>query len=140
MNRSHHLSRKFILISLLMSLLLTACVLEPAAQKKLETLQQIAAQTPVHPSFTEIGSNQSGKSISAVLSFYYQSSASYEEIKGFYTRTLNAKNWGMPKEDTWGGGVQGITFRKGEYSISIFYDSSAAQEWNYAISYGWNMP
>jgi hypothetical protein len=132
--------KQVMVVMLLLSLLAAGCILSTDDKKVLETLRQIAAKTSVYPSFSQIDSRYNAKSTSAVVSFYYRSAENYREVKNFYTKELTAKGWGTAEEDTYGGGTQGITFKKGEYTIDVFYDSAASQGWEYAISYSWERP
>ncbi|MDQ3819418.1 MAG: hypothetical protein M3362_17310 [Acidobacteriota bacterium] len=126
---------------LLFGLSLISCT-SPEERKTLEKLHQIAAETPVYLGFKEIGSHEGANSLNAVLSFYYRSTASYEEVKVFYTKELTAKGWTGPRGEPTGDGTIGINFRRDEYAIAIYYDRSAVQDddWNYAISYSWRIP
>ena len=132
---------RYKVIVLLFGLTIIGCMGSEDKQR-LEKLHQIAAETPVYPGFKEIGSHDGAHSANAVLSFYYRSTASYDEVKKFYTNDLPPKGWDGPQDRVNADGTVEIEFRKGEYSVSIFYDESAtdATDWNYAISYGWRIP
>ncbi len=127
---------------LLTPMLLLALIKNPDDWKRVQTLHQIAADTPLYPGFKEIGSHEGANSQNAGISYYYRSTASYEEVKVFYTKELTAKGWSGPRGEPTGDSTIGINFRKGEYSIHIYYDGSAVRDddWNYSIAYSWGMP
>ena len=129
---------RYKLIVLLFGLSLIGCGMTPEEKKTLETLHQIAAETPVYPTFKQVNSNSVVKSQMATLDYYYQAPAfSYGEVKSFYIKELTARGWNKVKEETYGGNTEGITFRKGEYAITVFRSSPRDQDWDYALSYTW---
>jgi hypothetical protein len=125
------------LVILLLGLLFISCTKIPTSDEN--RLRQTAAETPVHPSFSQVGSTISVKNRTAVLTFDYRSRVSYTEVKDFYTKELNAKGWSGPEEGTYGGGAVGITFRKGEYSVSVYYHEEEGHDWDYAVVYSWGI-
>jgi hypothetical protein len=127
------------LIVLLLNLSCASRLHNSGDRKNPDALRQIATETPVPLSFSQMSSTNNFKSTGATLSFYYRSAENYEEVKKFYTKELTVRGWSGPEEDTYGGGTQGIRFRKGEYSIAVFYDDVATQGWDYAITYGWRI-
>ena len=125
------------LIVLLCGLFLVGCM-SSEEKKTLETLQHLAAETPMYPGFSQVGSTHVIKNGRGTLALFYQSPASYgREVKGFYIKELTARGWGVDEERTYGGNTLGITFLKGEYSIVVNYSSPRDQNWDYAINYSW---
>jgi hypothetical protein len=115
----------------------------PQILKTLGNLHQIAAETPVYPDFKEFNSNSVIKEKHGSLSFYYDTpaySAGFGTVKEFYREALLSKGWRLVEEGTYGGNTVGVTFRKGEYSISLYYSEGGTEGWDYAISYGWDSP
>jgi hypothetical protein len=127
-------------LSLLISSILFAGCMTPEGKKTLTTLEQIAAETPVYPAFSQISSTHVIKKDGGTLALFYQSPASYSEVRAFYIKELTAKGWRVDEERTYGGNTVGITFRKGEYSIVVEYSSPRDQDWDYALSYRWRRP
>lgn len=113
--------------------------------RQLDRLRHIAADTPTFSDFREVRSSYNNKLNNALLSLCYNSAASYDEVKTFYSTTLMAKGWGSPEERTVYGSFglkekkdsRDLVFRKGEYSISIAYGPKDSSGCNYAISYIW---
>lgn len=122
----------------------SACTFGGEDTHKLPELQRIAAETPVFPGFKEMGSRHMGKRENAVLTYSYHSSASFEEVKKFYTDALVAKGWGYPTEEVvpkWflNDGSKALVFKRGEYDIEIEYDAAKNSEAPYSVSFGWTM-
>jgi hypothetical protein len=127
-------------LSLLLSGLLFAGCMSSEEKKTLETLQQLAAETPVYPGFSQIGSTDVIKNGRGTLALFYQSPANYSEVRAFYIKELTTRGWRVDEERTYGGNTVGITFRKGEYSIVVNYSSPRDQNWDYALNYRWRKP
>jgi hypothetical protein len=122
---------------LLSSLLIIGCM-TTEEKKTLETLQQIATETPVYPKLSLIGSTNVVKRSHGSLSLFYQSPASYNlEVREYYIKELSARGWSKFEEDTYGANTEGMKFRKGEYTISVFHSSPRDQDWDYSIAYSW---
>jgi len=110
--------------------------------EKLPELRRLAQATPVFPGFSEIDSSHSGKRENAGLTFFYRSSASYEEVKNFYTNALSTKGWGSPREEVvhkWivDDGSKALTFRQGEYTIEVEYNAASDSRWQFSLDFGW---
>jgi hypothetical protein len=127
-------------LSLLISSLLFAGCMDSEGEKTLNTLRQLAAQTPVYSGFSQISSTHVIKNGRGTLALFYQSPASYSEVRAFYIKELTAKGWRVDEERTYGGNTVGITFRKGEYSIVVYHSSPRDQSWDYAVDYRWERP
>jgi hypothetical protein len=126
---------------ILLTVLLSAnCFTNPEEAKKLDELRRIAADTPIYTDFRQIDSNYMMKSTVVDLGFFYQSTASFDEVKAFYVKGLSAKGWSSSEEQNLSDDNRELTFVKGPYSIVVEYDSASRQQWNYAITYAWERP
>jgi hypothetical protein len=108
--------------------------------ERLRQVRQIASEMPIPPSFHKVGSNEGAKDINAIVTDYYQSSASYEEVRQFYTAALAQKGWQLSGEESlrdWfrDKGGKKLIFRKEAFTIAVQYDPDASA--NYAVSYVW---
>jgi hypothetical protein len=92
----------------------------------------------VYPGFSQINSNHVIKNGRGTLAFYYQSSANYDEVRVFYVKELTVKGWSKFEEDTYGSDQEGLSFRKGEYIISVYHDPTPSDSgWDFSIDYSW---
>lgn len=130
---------------LLTPFILIVIIKNPDDEKRLQTLRQIAAETPLYPNFKQINSSEGAKSTSAIVTVWYQVptySTSFDQVKEFYVKELSAKGWGSPQEDNinrvLGGEERELSFQKGEYRIYISWQSSSPNE--YSIDYSWRRP
>jgi len=98
---------------------------DPESQEKLVKLRQMAVETPLLPGFEKRRTWEHNKHGSAIVMVSYYSTASFGEVKDFYSNVLVAKGWGKPvmgspitpvfgdSEKKW------LTFRSGEFLIAI---------------------
>jgi hypothetical protein len=130
------------IIVLTIGLLSLGCHLTPDLQAKVEELRHIAAETPRFPDFQQIDYSQIAKPEGTVIAYFYRSSASYEEVKNFYTGGLTSRGWSLVKEEPWAQWFtakgQRLTFTKEKYSIDIEHDSSRGSGWDFAVGYAWD--
>jgi hypothetical protein len=126
-------------------MLLIALIKNPDDEKRLQLLHQIAAETPLYPEFKHVRTSAGAKSTSAVVSVWYQVpafSTTFELVKNFYVQELPAKGWSSPQEASFnrilGGEARELSFHKGEYKLSIFWDDASPNE--YSISFSWWKP
>ena len=114
-----------------------------ANDAKLHELIALASATPEYPGWIETGTHNTSKASLAGVSKYYKSDAEYCEVNRFYTRELTKEGWQFVGErrfkDWWRDfGGREISFRRGEYKITItFAGESADYGWQYAIYFGW---
>lgn len=87
------------MIILMIGLPFVGCFLSAERQAKLQELRQLAAETPKFPDFEQVDYSDISKSDNAVVNYFYQSSASYEEVKSFYTTTLLSRGWNSAQEE-----------------------------------------
>lgn len=128
---------QYTLIALLFGLVLVSCM-DAEGRKTLTPLQQLASETPVYPKLNQTNSNHIVKQGRAVLAFYYHSTASYDEVRGFYIKELTAKGWSIGEERAYGSDQEGMSFQKGEYVISVYHDPTPSDSgWDFAIDYSW---
>ena len=66
--------------------------------KNAERLRRLADETSVYPAFEPIDSTTISKSSGVTISYYYKSSAPFEDVKRFYIDTLSRNGWGAPTE------------------------------------------
>jgi hypothetical protein len=129
-------------LALALGLALINCGVESEHQKKLLELQQLAAETPRFPDFIQIDSVHISKPGNVVQTYFYRSSAKYDDVKTFYTKMLVSKGWSMPDEEAvtkWftNDGSKRLAFRKGAYTIYIQYAADERSNWKFAIDYDW---
>jgi len=134
------------LLFLVLALFLVACE-DEESKRHLSELKQLAAATAVYRDFKEVYVYDDHKPGRALLSVYYNSRASYDDVKSFYSNALLTKGWELfPKERR--GGIlhylsdSALVFRKGEYQIAILRESLDQNPTarNYVISYVWEQP
>lgn len=108
--------------------------------EKLKEIQQLVKDTPVFPDFKEVDTHSISKDDRAGVYKYYHSNASYDEVKDFYLKTLGVRGWEPGSEETRMSGNKLLSFRKGEFLITIEYtDDNEFQNWHdYSISYDWS--
>lgn len=112
---------------------------------KLKELQQLASEMSVPSSFREVATHSSSRAMDAGVHKSYHSSASFEEVKKFYSDQLIARGWVLIAEqnhesiliDTDG---KDLKFQKADIIISIEHAGSRASDrsWNYSVSYVWH--
>ncbi len=130
---------------LLTPMLLSVLIKNPDDEKRLQILRQIAAETPIYPDFKQINSSEGAKSTSAIVTLWYQVpaySTSFYQVKDFYTKELLARGWNSPENFELNrildGEVREVSFHKGEYRISVYWEESSPNK--YGISYSWWRP
>lgn len=111
----------------------------------LKKLRELAFDTPTYPGFYEVGETSGSRDINAGIYKRYRSSASYDDVKKFYSDVLLTRGWVISEErdlksflvkHEW----KVIIFKKDDLSISIEYKGgdSLMQQYNYSVSYSWN--
>lgn len=131
-------------IFLVLTLSILSCD-DAESRQQLAALHKLAADTPIFADFKEVRSSNANKPNHALFSRCYNSSSTYNEVKSFYSKTLTAKGWSAPEEETVYGSFgleekkdsRKLVFRKAEYRISISYGPKDSSGCNYAISYIW---
>jgi hypothetical protein len=131
------------IIALFIALSFEGCLLRPEQQAKLRELRQLAAETPKFPDFEQVDYSDISKAENTVVAYFYRSSASYDEVKSFYTDALLSRGWTSAQEEPlakWSkdDGSRRLSFRKGKYTIHLEYDSSPVSDWKFAVDYGWH--
>jgi hypothetical protein len=128
---------KLLFLLLIASLIFGCDSTNPSKEAKLNELQKIFSEVPIYNDFRQIDSNHNIKNDGAVLSNFYQSSASYEDVKAFYYKQLIEKEWVFSKEEIFGNtGRKRFIFTKHDYQVFIEYSGAG---FDYAISIGWKM-
>jgi hypothetical protein len=129
----------------LFALLLTSCFSPTAGEKaKLNELQQVFSEIPVYKDFNQLReTNHIIKGNIAVLTAYYHSTAPYYEVKAFYSAKLAERGWIFSKEENLDGwfkhdGSRQLTFKRGEYKISVQYEGAGKSSYDYGISVVWD--
>jgi len=134
------------LVCLFLAVFLGGCE-DHESKRHLSLLKRLAAETPLYPGFKQIDISENDKPGRARLFLYYNSQASYDDVKLFYSKIFLAKGWELSaKEDRQSVfsdlSDSAIVFRKGEYQTAILRESldqnPAAR--NYVISYVWEQP
>lgn len=137
-----HFIRQRGLLALFIALPLAGCILSTEQQAKRQELRQLAAETPKFPDFEQTDYSDIVKSSKVVVTYFYRSSASYEDVKSFYTKALLSQGWSSPQEERltkWfdQDGSRRLIFRKGKHTIYINYEADKASSWRFAVDYDW---
>jgi hypothetical protein len=105
------------------------------------------SEVPNYSDFNQVGSNSIVKTDTVMISNYYVSKASYEEVRQFYLDRLPQKGWKLAEEaplSSWGEdyGAKQLVFLKAEFMIAIQYEGTRATTVgrNFALSYAWDTP
>src|SRR5215510_14457720 len=130
---------------LLVLLILTAACDDEESRRQLETLHQLAADTPLYPGFEQLRSSDYTNIGHATVVRCYSARANYGDVKSFYSQMLGSKGWSQPEEQQLGGfhaeGSARLTFRKGAYAIVLQHDAiDDPKKCNYSLAYYWNPP
>jgi hypothetical protein len=130
------------MFGLMIGLLFLGCGLSPDQKTKLLELRQVAAETPKFADFEQLDYSEISKSDNSVVAYFYRSSASYEDVKNFYTEALSSRGWSSPQAESvpkWlkEDGSRRLIFTKGEYIIDVEYDAAEKQGWRFAVDYAW---
>jgi hypothetical protein len=122
---------------------MTSCE-DQESKRQLGALRQLTADTPLYPGFKQVHSYDNNKIGDAILVLFYNSPASYEDLKRFYSKTLLANGWVVSPEEERRSGILHsdssveLVFRKGEYQIAIQYERDATPSTrDFAITYVW---
>lgn len=104
-------------------------------------------EVPNYPDFSPVGSNSIITTDSIMISNYYVSKSSYEDVREFYLDRLSQKGWSLAEEkplSVWGKdyGARQLVFLKGDFMIAIQYEGKRAASVgrNFALSYAWDSP
>jgi len=111
---------------------------------KLKELRELALHTPTYPEFEYVAETSGSRDINAGTYTRYLSSASYDDVKRFYSDILMTKGWIISEErdlksflvtHEW----KILTFKKEDLSISVEYRGAdlISQQYNYSVSYSW---
>lgn len=130
------------LLCLSLALLLGGCdIFTEGSSSRLKALQVIVDEVPVHPGFEYIDSTTISKTTGATISRYYHSSAAFDDVERFYADALQGKGWSVPEEKhfqrLFDGESRQLTFRKGDYSISIDHETDTSYGWDYSLAFNW---
>jgi hypothetical protein len=103
---------------------------------RIAELQALAQEIPAFPDFKQVHYEDISKSGAAVVTYYYQSAAAFENVKEFYTKELSARGWTAEKQEgLWVDSSSPSTFRKGNYKIVLTRDDILM--WQYTIDFSW---
>lgn len=127
------------IIVLCFALPLAGCIM--STQAKLQELQHLAAEMPKFPDFEQVNYSDISKSGMTVVAYFYRSSASYDEVKSFYTNALLSRGWSPVQEEPlakWSkkDGGRRLSFKKGKYTFHLEYDATVGSHWKFAVDYG----
>jgi hypothetical protein len=115
-----------------------------ANDQKLKEVEHLVTGIPVYSGMIEISSHTISKVHAATVSKYYKSSASYNDVKGFYIEQMQRLGWQLKDEDNvkdWQKDLGGreLVFRNGEFSFAIQYaGEKSGYTWEYATTLGWS--
>jgi hypothetical protein len=119
-----------ILLSLALTLNCFGCQ-NDESRSHLTNLRKIAGDTPVYPGFERTGENIVEKRTMLYLFVYFQSEATFAEVKSFYDRELPERSW-KPEESR----ANSARYRKGDYVIAVEKDDRS--ENNFDIVFEWD--
>ncbi|MGI9065459.1 MAG: hypothetical protein ACR2HX_03520 [Pyrinomonadaceae bacterium] len=127
------------IIVLCFALPLAGCI--GSTQQKLQELQRLAAETPKFPDFEQVNYSDISKSEETVVAYFYRSSATYDEVKSFYTNALLSRGWSSVQEEPlakWSRSDHSrrLSFKKGKYTFHLEYDPDLGSKWKFAVDYG----
>ncbi len=127
------------IIVLCFALPLAGCIM--STQAKLQELQRLAAETPKFPDFEQVNYSDISKSEETVVAYFYRSSASYDEVKNFYTNALLSRGWSSVQEEPlakWSkkDGDRRLSFKKAEYTFHLEHEADLGSKWKFAVDYG----
>ena len=130
------------LIAFLIGLSFVSCMVSAEGEARVKELRQLAAETPTFPGFEQSDYSDISKSEGTVVTYFYRSSATYENVKSFYTKALLSRGWSSPEEEPinhWfvQDGSRRLIFRKGEYTIDLNYEPAGGNGWRFAVDYDW---
>lgn len=113
-------------------------------EAKLKECERILVAIPLYPGSEERHNSWTSKVSLASVGKYYDSDASYEELKRHYIENLTRLGWQFVHERQlfdWGRDMGGreMSFRKGEFSVVIEYAGEKADYgWKYTINVLWH--
>jgi hypothetical protein len=125
-------------------MLATECDKDHSSRKegtRLHQVEQLAKSIAPHPSFREVASYRTNKSHVASVSKHYASSATYDEVKQFYSHHLKAQGWEIIEErflprNRFREAVKIIVFKKQDTEIDLNY-REPGQGWDFAVGFTW---
>jgi hypothetical protein len=68
-------------------------------KEKLEEMNALAREIPLHPSFRKVDQYSGAKVETAFVDFGFKSNAQYEDIKSFYISELAKKDWKLVADE-----------------------------------------
>jgi hypothetical protein len=111
--------------------------------RELYEVRQAYSRIPIPAGFEEKGSSFQSKAELALVSKYFKSRTSYDDVKAFYAARLSSDGWTLASErrmTDWFKDLGGreLEFKKNEYLVIIEYaGEKATDEWDYAITVEW---
>ena len=130
------------LVALMMGVLFACCAPSLEGQARLQELRRLASETPKFPDFKQVNYSDISKSDTAVVTYFYRSSANYEEVKQFYTSTLLSRGWNSAQEEpikNWFNEIgRRQMFKKGEFTIYLNHEPAEHSGWRFAVDYSWD--
>ena len=134
----------FYLQIIVIAMSLVACR-DEVGERHFNILKQLASDTALYPDFKQVDVSDNYKHGSARLFIYYNSSASYDAVKAFYSNNLLSNEWSSdPQENRKGilSDWNGPVFRKGDYQIAILQKipASDSDARRYVVAYVWEQP
>ncbi len=111
------------------------------SDRQVQALRQLSKETAIYPAFEKGDCEEQSKSTGAVVSCYYKSSASFDDVKTFYTDEFRKKGWGVPEERRFhrifGAESRQLIFYKGDYRINIDHETDRSYDWDYSVAFVW---
>jgi hypothetical protein len=135
---------KWVLVSGLLFLLIGHCscripIPNGLGKVKLEEMKELALEVPEHSSFKKVDEYSGAKEEQANIGWSYKSTATYEDVRQYYTEKLTEKNWNLVSEEKvsdWFSvnGGRKITFQKRDIILTIQYaEPSSNFGWEYSL-------
>lgn len=111
---------------------------------RLRYIEQLRENVPIHPTFIEVERLTVSEASEAEVAYEYRSSASFDQVRGFYQERLAGSDWqfvdeSMVKDRGRLKGERLLEFRQGDYDLDVKYagQRASALGWNYAIEISW---
>jgi hypothetical protein len=129
------------MLTLLVVVVATGCSVSVERQLKLQELRELAAGTPKFQDFEQVDYSDISKNDEAIVAYFYRSSATYQEVRAFYTTTLGSRGWVLsteePQTEWFVRSGDRLTFTKGNYVIHVEHVSAKESHWRFAVDYCW---
>lgn len=110
---------------------------------KTREVEAMWSELPRYEGMQEVYESRNSTAKRVLVSKHFRSTASLEQVKEFYVKTLSAAGWQLVEDhklSDWGRDLGGhyLSFRKADYKLSIEYAGKANDDWDYGIGIAWS--